>query len=578
MKNTDIAKVFQDIADLLELEGENVFKIRAYQRAAHAIEHLPREIEQLLKEGGSLRDIPGVGEAIAKKTTELVTTGHLGYYEELKAEFPPGISTLLDIRGIGPKTALRLVTELGISSVEDLETAILNGRVAALPRMGDKLAQNILHHIQALRRKEQRIPLGLAVLTVDEILPVLSRETGVRNLTPAGSLRRFRETVGDIDIMGTADDTEKVLQMFVRLPQVSQVLAVGSTKASVIVTRGFQVDLRLMEHAQFGSLLQHFTGSKQHNIILREQAHRRGLKLSEYGITVLATEVTETFATEEAFYRRLGLQFIPPELREGGQEIEMAEQGKLPCLVELSDIKGDLHVHTEWSDGHGSIEEMALAARQRGYRYLAITDHSAGRGIAHGLTAERLRQQLAEIKRLNQSLEGIHILSGSEVDIRADGSLDFDDELLSQLDVVVASVHSAMGQDEARMTQRVIRAMNNPHVDILGHPTCRLLGERPPVAIDMEAVFQAARQSNTALEINAMPSRLDLKDVHIQRAKELGGKLVISTDAHSSEQLDHIRFGVGMARRGWCEPHHILNTRPLAELQRSLSSVAGQKD
>ena len=578
MKNTDIAKVFQDISDLLELEGENVFKIRAYQRAAHAIEHLPREIEQLLKEGGSLRDIPGVGEAIAKKTTELVTTGHLGYYEELKAKFPPGISTLLDIRGIGPKTALRLVTELGISSVEDLETAILNGRVAALPRMGDKLAQNILHHIQALRRKEQRIPLGLAVLTVDEILPVLSRETGVRNLTPAGSLRRFRETVGDIDIMGTADDTEKVLQMFVRLPQVSQVLAVGSTKTSVIVTRGFQVDLRLMEHAQFGSLLQHFTGSKQHNIILREQAHRRGLKLSEYGITVLATEVTETFATEEAFYRRLGLQFIPPELREGGQEIEMAEQGKLPCLVELSDIKGDLHVHTEWSDGHGSIEEMALAARQRGYRYLAITDHSAGRGIAHGLTAERLRQQLAEIKRLNQSLEGIHILSGSEVDIRADGSLDFDDELLSQLDVVVASVHSAMGQDEARMTQRVIRAMNNPHVDILGHPTCRLLGERPPVAIDVEAVFQAARQSNTALEINAMPSRLDLKDVHIQRAKELGDKLVISTDAHSSEQLDHMRFGVGMARRGWCEPHHILNTRPLAELQRSLSSVAGQKD
>ena len=578
MKNTDIAKVFQDIADLLEIKGENVFKIRAYQRASQAIEHLPREIEQLLKEGGSLRDIPGVGEAIAKKTTELVTTGRLGYYEELKAKFPPGISTLLDIRGIGPKTALRLVTELGISSVEDLETAILNGRVAALPRMGDKLAQNILHHIQALRRKEQRIPLGLAVLTVDEILPVLSRETGVRNLTPAGSLRRFRETVGDIDIMGTADDTEKVLQMFVRLPQVSQVLAVGSTKASVIVTRGFQVDLRLMEHAQFGSLLQHFTGSKQHNIILREQAHRRGLKLSEYGITVLATEVTETFATEEAFYRRLGLQFIPPELREGGQEIEMAEQGKLPCLVELSDIKGDLHVHTEWSDGHGSIEEMTLAARQRGYRYLAITDHSAGRGIAHGLTAERLRQQLAEIKRLNQSLEGIHILSGSEVDIRADGSLDFDDELLSQLDVVVASVHSAMGQDEARMTQRVIRAMNNPHVDILGHPTCRLLGERPPVAIDMEAVFQAARQSNTALEINAMPSRLDLKDVHIQRAKELGDKLVISTDAHSSEQLDHMRFGVGMARRGWCEPHHILNTRPLAELQRSLSSVAGQKD
>jgi len=577
MKNIDIAKVFQDIADLLEIKGENVFKIRAYQRAAQAIEHLPREIEQFLKEGGNLRDIPGVGEAIAKKTTELVTTGRLGYYEELKAEFPPGISTLLDIRGIGPKTALRLVTELGISSVEDLETAILSGRVAALPRMGDKLAQNILQHIQAMRKKEQRIPLGLAVLTVDEILPVLSQVSGVRNLIPAGSLRRFRETVGDIDIMGTADDPEKVLQTFVRLPQMSEVLAAGSTKASVIVTRGFQVDLRLVEHDRFGSLLQHFTGSKQHNIILGEQVHRRGIKLSEYGITVLETEVTETFATEEAFYQRLGLQFIPPELREGGQEIEMAEQGKLPRLLEQSDIKGDLHVHTEWSDGHVSIEEMALAARQRGYRYLAITDHSAGRGIAHGLTAERLREQLAEIKRLNQSLEGIHIFSGSEVDIRADGSLDFDDELLSQLDVVIASVHSAMGQDEAKMTQRVIRAVNNPHVDILGHPTCRLLGERPPVAIDMEAVFQAALQSNTALEINAMPSRLDLKDVHIQRAKELGVKLVIGTDAHSPEQLDHMRFGVGMARRGWCEPQHILNTRTLAELQRSFGSAAGQK-
>ena len=577
MKNTDIAQVFQDIADLLELKGENVFKIRAYQRASQAIEHLPREIEQLMKEGGSLRDIPGVGEAIAKKTTELVDTGRLGYYEELKAEFPPGISTLLEIREIGPKTALRLVMELGISSVEDLETAILSGKVAALPRMGDKLAQNILHHIQAMRKKEQRIPLGLAVLTVDEILPVLSQVTGVRNLTPAGSLRRFRETVGDIDIMGTADDTEKVLQKFVKLPQVSQVLVVGSTKASVIVTRGFQVDLRLVEHAQFGSLLQHFTGSKQHNIILREQAHRRGLKLSEYGITVLETEVIESFATEEAFYQRLGLQFIPPEIREGGQEIDLAKQGKLPRLVEKSDIKGDLHVHTEWSDGHGSIEEMALAARQRGYRYLAITDHSAGRGIAHGLTVARLREQLAEIKRLNQSLEDIHILSGNEVDIRADGSLDFDDELLSQLDVVIASVHSAMGQDEAKMTQRVIRAMNNPHVDILGHPTCRLLGERLPVAIDMEAVFRAALQSNTALEINAMPSRLDLKDVHIQRGKELGVKLVISTDAHSSEQLDHMRFGVGMARRGWCEPEHILNTRPLAELQRSFGSDAERK-
>ncbi|MBF8265571.1 MAG: DNA polymerase IV, partial [Dehalococcoidia bacterium] len=446
MKNTAIAKIFQDIADLLELKGENVFKIRAYQRAARAIEHLPREIEVILREGGSLRDIPGVGEAIEKKTTELVNTGKLQYYEELRTEFPPGITALLEVPGVGPKTAMRLTTELGVNTIEDLEKALLDGRVAGLFRMGEKTAENIKHALEALRRKDQRIPIGEALPLVEQIQSVLSTVPGVKNIIAAGSLRRFRETVGDIDMMGTADDPEKVIQAFVRLPMVGQVLAQGTTKATVLVAGGLQVDLRLVEHHNFGSLLQYFTGSKQHNIALRTRAQRQGLSLSEYGITDVKNGQIETFATEEDYYKRLGLQYIPPELREDTGEIEKAEKGQLPGLVELSDIKGDLHVHTEWSDGNSSIEDMAVAAKARGYEYLAITDHSAGRGIAHGLSVERLKQQIAEVRVVEQKV-GIRLFTGMEVDIRSDGTLDAPEEMLAQVDLVVAAVHSAMSQD-----------------------------------------------------------------------------------------------------------------------------------
>jgi DNA polymerase (family 10) len=567
MKNSAIAKVFYDIADLLELKGEIPFKIRAYQKAARAIEHSPTEIEQMVKDEGDLREIPGVGEAIAKKITELVTTGRLRYYDELRAEFPDGISTLLDIPGVGPKTALRLSTELGIQSIDDLEAAIRDGRVASLPRLGDKVAENILRQVQAMRTKERRIPLGQALPVVEEIIHELQEAPGLRNLIPAGSLRRFRETVGDIDLMGTADDREKVLDAFVSLPQVKEVLAKGGTKASVLVPGDLQVDLRLVEHDSFGSLLQYFTGSKQHNIILRERGHRQKLKLSEYGITDLETGELEKFTTEEAFYERLGLQFIPPELREGQWEVERAEQNAIPRLIELSDIKGDLHVHTEWSDGHDSIEAIAFAAKARGYQYIAITDHSAGRGIARGLNEERLRRQIAEIREFNERMDGIRILTGIEVDIRADGTLDLPDELLAELDIVIAAVHSAMNQEQEKMTQRILGAIKNPHVDVLAHPTCRLLGEREPITVDLEAIFRAAVETNTALEINAMPNRLDLKDIHVMRAKDLGVKLIIATDAHSSSHLDLMRFGIGVARRGWCEAKHILNTRPLEEVE-----------
>ncbi|MBM4452818.1 MAG: PHP domain-containing protein, partial [Chloroflexi bacterium] len=413
MKNTEIAKVFQDIADLLEIKGENPFKIRAYQRAARTIDHLPKEIEIMLDEGEDLQRIPGVGEAIAKKTTELITTGKLKYYEELKAEFPEGITGLLEIPGVGPKTAKKLSAELGITSVDALEQAIKDGHVAHLFRLGDKTADNILQQIQALRRKDQRIPLGEALPVVDEILDALRPLPGVKNLTAAGSLRRFRETVGDIDLMGTADNPEEVINAFVKLPQVREVLAQGPTKASVIIPGGLQADLRMVEHDSFGSLLQYFTGSKQHNIVLRTRSQRQGLKLSEYGITNLATDKLEKFTTEEEFYRRLGLQYIPPELREGDQEIELAEQNAIPRLIELSDVKGDLHVHSDWSDGNETIENMAQAAKSLGYQYIAITDHSGGRGIAHGLKDDRLRQQIEEIRRLNQKLDGIRILAGA---------------------------------------------------------------------------------------------------------------------------------------------------------------------
>ncbi len=449
MNNGEVAGVFQDISDLLELKGESLFKVRAYQKAVRSIEHLPVELSQLMAEG-KLREVPGIGEAIEKKISELLTTGHLKYYEELRAEFPEGVISLLQVPGVGPKTAMRLSTELGVKSVEELEQAIVDGRVAGLFRMGDKTAENILRGLQSMRTKEQRIPIGDALPLAEEIMASLQERVAVRHLTPAGSLRRFRETIGDIDLLGTADDAEAVIEAFTTLPQVREVLAKGGTKASIVTNRNLQVDFRVVPHDEFGSLLQYFTGSKQHNINLRERAVRQGLSLNEYGITVVETGQLDRFATEEAFYARLGLQYIPPEFREGTNEIALAEENNVPEPVNPSDIKGDLHVHSHWSDGRDSVEEMALAARALGYRYIAITDHSKGLGIAHGLNEERIKEQTAEIRKLNESLKDFRVLTGIEVDIRADGSLDLPDDILAELDVVVAAVHSAMGQEQEK--------------------------------------------------------------------------------------------------------------------------------
>jgi len=565
MNNASISKVLDNIAELLELKGENVFKVRAYQRAARTLEGLPVEAAQLHREG-RLRQVPGIGEALEKKIAELLTTGRLEYYDKLRAEFPPGIETLMEVPGIGPKTAVRLSRELGITTLEQLEEALLAGRVASLPQMGQKSAENILRHLQSLRRKETRIPIGQALPVVESILQRMRQVDGLWEIVPAGSLRRFKETIGDIDLMATARDPASISQAFVSLPQVREVLVHGPTKSSIVVEGGLQVDLRLVEPDSFGAMLQYFTGSKEHNILLRERGNRMGLKLSEYGITLLETEALEKYRDEDAFYARLGLPFIPPELREGRDEIERAERGEIPHLLQVGDLKGDLHAHTDWSDGHDPLEDMARAAQSAGYGYLATTDHSSGRGVARGLKPERLRAQMEEIRRINAGLTGFRLLSGAEVDIRADGSLDFPDELLSELDIVVAAVHSAMGQDREVITRRIIKALEDPHVDILAHPSTRLLGERDPVDADWEQVFQAARRTGAALEINAMPQRLDLKDSHVYRARELGVKLVISTDSHDTTHLGLARFGVGVARRGWCQAGDILNTLPVDEM------------
>jgi DNA polymerase (family 10) len=559
VSNAEIAQLFENMAALLEMKGDTIFKIRAYQRVARTIDHLSFSLEQAVHEGMDLRQIPGVGKAINEKIHELLQTGRVAAYETLLAELPDGVLTLLTIPGVGPKTAMRLAQELGVSTIEGVERAIQEGRLTAFPRMNEKMAENILRHIHSLRTRDQRIPIGQALPLAEEIIATLREKCPtIGQLGPAGSLRRWEETVVDIDLIGTSPHPQQVIDTLVSLPQVQQVLDHGPQKARVVVDSSIQVELRLGEAESFGTLLQHFTGSQQHNIQLGDHAHRLGLSLNEYGITHLDSGVVEKFADEESFYARLGLQYIPPELRLGMGELGPAQNGQLPRLVEESDLCGDLHLHSLWSDGRDSIETMVEAAVARGYEYLALTDHSAGRGIANGLSPERLLEQISLLRSL-QSRYPITILCGSEVDIRADGTLDYPDELLAQLDLVVASVHSAMGQDSATMTQRIIQAMRHPAVTIIGHPSTRLLGRREPVQFDLEALLQAARETGTAMEVNASPERLDLKDTHAYQARELGVPLVISSDSHHHAHLAKMRFGVAVARRAWCGPRHIVN-------------------
>lgn len=563
MKNRAIAAMFNDIADMLEIKAESPYRITAYRRAARSLEGLTEDIAAVA-ERGKLEEIPGVGKSTAEKILEFLKTGTCAYYEELRKQLPAGITTLMTVSEVGPKTAMLLHEKLGIDSIEELEQAARKGLVRDLPRMGAKTEGNILKGIALLRRSKERLPIGAVLPLSREIVDALRGLTAVKQISVAGSLRRMRETIGDIDILVTSSRPEKVMDVFTTLPRVKQVLAKGPTRSSVILDTGIQADVRVVEPEAFGAALQYFTGSKEHNVKVREKAVRKQLKVNEYGVFRVKDDRRTAGKTEEEVYQAVGLPWIPPEIREDQGEIELADRGALPRLVDLKDIRGDLQMHTRWSDGSDSLEAMAKAARELGYEFIAITDHSQSLKFVGGVPIDEVREHVKIAKRASDKA-GITVLMGTECDILPDGRLDYPDEVLKELDVVVASVHSRMRMAEEEMTARIVKALDNPHVDILGHPTGRRLGSRDAYAVNVERLIEAAGRTNTALEINASPQRLDLNDMHARMARERGVSLAISTDAHNRYQLSYMEYGVAIARRAWLEPKHVINTLPLKE-------------
>lgn len=571
MTNAQIAKIFGEIADLLELKGESPFRIRAYRRAAMNVEAMPKDLSSL--EEGELTAIPGIGRDLAGKIRQYAQTGRVDLYEDLMNEIPAGLLSLLRIPGIGPKTARMLYDKRNVKSIEELEALARGKKLAGLPGIQEKTEENILKGIEQVKKGRERFPLGMGLPVARDILHLLRESDPQGRFALAGSIRRWRETIKDIDILAAGKRPENIAKAFVRLPVAKEVLEQGATKCSVLIPEGIQVDLRVVEEGSFGAALQYFTGSKAHNIKLREMASRRGWKINEYGLFRESDGKRIAGREEEEIYSALGLPWIPPELREDGGEIEAALEGKLPDLLILSDIQGDLHAHTRWSDGSHELEELAAAAKARGYRYLAVTDHSKGLGIAHGLDGERVREQIGRIDAANRKLSGFRILKGIEVDIRGDGSLDLDDEVLSRLDIVVASIHSGFRQGKERITNRLLSAVRNPFVSVIAHPTGRLIGERDPYEADLEAVFREAARRGVAMEINAHPIRLDLSDRHARMAKQYGIPLVVSTDTHITANLDYMEYGVGVARRGWIGKGDVLNTLGTAALLKRLAAM-----
>jgi len=569
LKNIELSRIFEQIAKILKIKEENPFKIRAYEKITLVLENLPIDIETIYHQGG-LNNIPGVGTGIAKKIEEFLTTGKLEYYEKLKETIPSGVIELLDISEVGPKTAKLLYEELGVDNIEKLEKAVKEHRIKDLPGMGEKSETNILRGIELYKRRKERFLLGRALPVAEEMVESLSQLKETDKISFAGSLRRKKETIGDIDILITSQNPEKIMRTFTSLPQVREILAEGPTKSSIITKDDLHIDVRVVEPISFGAALQYFTGSKAHNIKLRELALKRGLKINEYGVFEVESGNRIAGEKEEEIYQALNLPFIPPELREDRGEIEAAQEKKLPQLIEYSQIRGDLHLHTKWSDGAHTIRQMAEAAKKRGYKYIAITDHSQSLKIAGGLTEKRLREQVEEIQKLNQELKDFTILSGIEVDIKSDGSLDFSDKILSKLDVVIAAIHSGFKQESKIITERIIKAMQNRLVNILAHPTGRLIGFRESYQVDMNEMIKVAAETGTILEINAYPERLDLNDVYCRMAKDKGVQLAIETDAHSIDGLEFMNLGVDVARRGWLEEKDIVNTLPLNELLKRL--------
>ena len=565
MKNREIAKILYEMADLLEIKGIE-FKPRAYRRAAMNIESLSIDIEELYKKG-QLEKIPGVGKSIAEKIVEYLKTGRIKKWEELKKEIPVDIESLSSIEGLGPKMIKTLYEKLGVKNIDDLEKVAKQGRIRRLKGFGLKTEEKILENIEFAKRKQERFILGYALPEANVILKKL--KPYVDKISLAGSIRRKKETIGDMDILAVSSKPKVAMDIFTSMESVDKILAKGMTKSSIRLTSGIQVDLRIVDEKSFGSALQYFTGSKEHNIELRKIAIKKGYKLNEYGL--FEDEKQIAGENEEDVYKALGLQWIPPEMRENRGEIEAAMNGNLPKIVEYDEVKGDLHVHTKWSDGANTIEEMIEESRKIGHKFIAITDHAGSLKIARGMDEDKILQQAKEIEKIREKYDDIYIFHGVEANIMKDGRIDVSNKILKDLDIVIASIHSAFRMEEREMTKRLIKAMENEYVDIIAHPTGRIIMKREPIKIDIEKVMQAAKENDVIMEINAYPERLDLNDINVKLAIETGVKISIGTDAHTKEHLRYYELGTAVARRGWAKKDDVINTYSIDELKKLFS-------
>jgi len=567
--NNDIEEIFNKVAALLEIKGENQFRIRSYRNAARTVGNLSQNISDMISAKKDLTELPGIGKDLAGKIEEIVKTGKLTLLEQLKQEMPGELSKLMEISGLGAKRIAVVYHKLNVSTLSELEKAAKEHKIRDLPGFGEKTEAAVLEETRRLQQEEtKRTKLVLAELDAESLVRHLKKARGLKRIVVAGSYRRRKETVKDLDILVSCPWSAKIMDLFVGYEDVRRVLSKGTTRSAVILRSGFQVDLRVIPEASYGAALQYFTGSKEHNIAIRKIAVQKKLKVNEYG--VFRGDKRIAGKTEEEVYKQVGLPFIEPELRENRGEVEAARDGKLPRLVRLDNIRGDLHLHTTYTDGHCTIEEIVRAAKKRGYEYAAISDHSKRVTVAHGLKADQLRRQIQEINKINKSIDGIVILKAIEVDILEDGSLDLPDSVLKELDLTIGAIHSKFNLPAKKQTERIIRAMDNPYFNILAHPTGRLINSRPPYDLDMQRVMEAAKERGCFLELNAHPDRLDLNEVDCKMAKDIGVRVVISTDAHHINDLDYMRFGVGQARRGWLEPGDVLNTRKLSELKNAL--------
>ncbi len=572
MDNKGIANILIETADLMEIAGDDSFRIRSYRNAAEAIEALPRQVAELIDDPKKLLEVPGIGKGMAANLREIFQEGDLKLHAQLLEKYRPSMLELLKIQGLGPKTVNLIWLNFQVSDVTGVEQLAREGKLRGLPRMSEKTEQKILKAIQTYRGISGRFHLDEADRTAAKLMEHIGRMPGVETMTPAGSLRRGRETVGDLDLLITGPccaqpaERDALIERILQFPGIADVLARGENKVSFKLRSGLQIDVRILPPESYGAALQYFTGSKAHNVALRQRALKQGFTLNEYGLFQLEGNQLAASATEEEIYGKLGLDWIPPELRENCGELEAAEKHALPQLVRLEDIRGEVHMHTVETDGRCTIEEMALAARERGYQYIAITEHSKNLAFANGLDEKRTVEHAQRLRRASEQIEGITILAGIEVDILADGALDLDDSALAQLDVVIASVHSAFNQEPAQMTERLLRAVENRYVTAIGHPTGRLLLRRDAYRFDLDAVLNAAAAHKVAMELNAYPDRLDLCDVHLRMARERGVKIFINTDAHHTSHFEKLKYGVLQARRAWLTASDVLNTLPLDEL------------